>query len=117
MASQQLPLSNSVSVVRGGQQRERRELDADKSCLVGHRTDFEKISASPLSPGHSNAILPNLSLPFPENPLASDDEDSYAETEPELDDQEELSELAQRHPSAFHAAISNEVCRDFFFMV
>ena len=63
----------------------------------------------------ADATRPNPSLPPLENPLASDDEDFDAETEPDLDDEQELSELAQKTSSAFHAAMSLEVLYIRFF--
>jgi len=78
-------------------------------------TDFEKFSALSSLPHSSNAICSNSSRPALENRQAQDDEDSYAETEPDLDDEQELSALAQRQPSAFHTAMSREVHAVIFF--
>lgn len=96
-------------------QRRRSEAD-DKSCSLCDVTDFEKISASSRVPQHNDAVRLNSSLSASENPQVYDDEDTYADTEPDFDDDQELSDLAQRQPSAFHAAMSREVCYDFFFL-
>jgi len=78
-------------------------------------TDFEKISALSSLPHSSNAIHSNSSCPALENRQAQDDEDSYTETKPDLDDEQELSALAQRQPSTFHTAMSREVHVVIFF--
>ena len=78
-------------------------------------TDFEDFSALSHVPQHNNnTVHSNSSLSASENPQV-DDEDSYADTEPDFDDDQELSELAQRQLSAFHAAMSHEVHHNFFF--
>jgi len=91
VAGQQLQLSG-VSVAGG--KLEQCEADANKLCSLRRMTDFEKFSASLSLPHSSNAIHSNSSCPALENHQAQDDEDSYAETEPDLDDKQELSALA-----------------------
>jgi len=117
VGSQQLQLSG-VSAAGGELQQGQHEADADKWCALCRMTDFEKISALSSLPhwAHSsNTIRSNSSHPALENFQAQDDKDSYAETKPDLDDEQELSALAQRQPSAFHAAMSREVCVVIFF--
>ena len=68
-------------------------------------------------------LSPIPATPFVQTHLAQlwkttkpqDDEDSYTETEPNLDDEQELSALAQRQPSTFHTAMSREVHIVIFF--
>lgn len=82
--------------------------------------DFEKFSAYAFYAGESNHIFPPNCHPHRDQsapPLSppSDSENeaksaSDAETEPELDNDQEIIELAQRQPSKFQEVLRLEVC-------
>ena len=86
--------------------------------MVEHRTtDFEKNSAKPFlhRPRNSTTVRSPLSLPDAQNNTQVDDSDSCAETEEDLDDDQEMSVLARTQPSAFQMVINREVRSKFFF--
>ena len=114
VAGQQL---QSTGISAAGGELEQREADADKLCSLHQMTDFEKISALLSLLHSSNTVCSNSSCPALENHQAQDDEDSCTKTEPNLDDEQELSALAQRQPSAFHTAMSHKVCVVIFFFM
>lgn len=63
---------------------------------------------------HGAAVLTPPAAPAVGNPQSFNNEDSYGETEPDFDDEQDLVELSQKRPSAFHAAMNLEVCCPFF---
>ena len=80
--------------------------------------DFEKFSvSSPANPYNNDAVPSPPAAPATGNPQSFNDEDSYGETEPEFDDEQDLVELSQQRPSAFHAAMNLEVRRSLFFFM
>ena len=77
--------------------------------------DFEKFSALSQAPNCNDDAVPSPPAALAAgNPQFFNDEDSYGETEPEFDDEQDLVELSQKQPSAFHAAMNLEVCCPFF---